>query len=101
MNTGLWIGLLKTVDIVSVSISSATAPDAEKIAMNKLVRNNVDRPISRKSLLSSSIVYIAMEGLKIKRSRAEKIIIEYTGCLIVSINVFLDIVYNLFIFAFL
>jgi len=83
------------------SISCATAPDAEKIAMNKLVRNNVDKPISRKSLLSSSIVYIAIDGLMNSNSRAAMIIMEKMGCLRVSMKVFFAIVNNLFIFKIL
>ena len=60
--------------MVLFSISLATAPEAENIAMNKLVRNNVDKPISRKSLLSSLIVYIAMDGLIKSNSRAAPMI---------------------------
>ena len=70
------MGLLSTVEIVLDSSSSATAPDAENIAMNKLVKNNVDRPISRNSLLSSSIVYIAIDGLMINNNKAAVMIIE-------------------------
>ena len=58
--------------IVLFRNSSATAPEAENIAMNKLVRNNVDNPISRKSLLSSSMVYIAMDGLMKNKKSAAK-----------------------------
>jgi len=74
MNIGRCMGLLMTVIIVLFSISSATAPEAEKIAMNKLVRNNVDKPISRKSLLSSLIVYIVRDGLMKNKSKAATII---------------------------
>ena len=64
------MGFVRTVVIVLFRISSATAPDDEKIAMNKLVKNNVDKPISRKSLLSSSMVYIAKDGLMTNRNKA-------------------------------
>jgi hypothetical protein len=74
MNIGRCTGLLRTVVMVLFSISSATAPEAENIAMNKLAKNNVDKPISRKSLLSSLIVYIVMGGLTININRAVKII---------------------------
>ncbi len=97
MNIGRCTGLLKTVMMVLFSNSLATAPEAEKIAMNKLVRNSVDRPNSRKSLLSSLIVYMARDGLMKSNSRAAAIIIEYIGCLSVSMKVFLAIVNNLFI----
>ena len=72
MNMGRWTGFVRTVMTVLLRSSSATAPEAEKIAMNKLVRNNVDKPISRRSLLSSSIVYMAMEGLTKNKPNAEK-----------------------------
>ena len=49
--------------MVLFSISSATAPEAEKIVMNKLERKSVERPISRKNLLSSISEYIVMDGL--------------------------------------
>jgi len=65
--------------------------------MNKLVRNNVDSPISRKSLLSSLIVYMAMDGLIKSNNRAAAMIMPYIGCLRVSMKVFFDIVNNLFI----
>jgi len=54
----------------------ATAPEAENIAMNKLVRNSVDKPISRKSLLSSLIVYIVRAGLIKNRNKAAIIIMK-------------------------
>jgi hypothetical protein len=76
MNIGRCTGLLRTVVMVLFSISSATAPEAENIAMNKLTKNNVDKPISRKSLLSSLIVYIVMGGLTINKNRAVNIIME-------------------------
>jgi hypothetical protein len=60
--------------MVLFSISSATAPEAENIAMNKLAKNSVDKPISRKSLLSSLIVYIVKDGLMKSRSKAATII---------------------------
>ena len=97
MNIGRCTGLLRTVMMVLSSNSLATAPEAEKIAMNKLVRNSVDRPISRKSLLSSLIVYMARDGLMKSNSRAAAMIMEYIGCLSVSMKVFLAIVSNLFI----
>jgi hypothetical protein len=74
MNMGRCTGLLSTVVIVLFSISSATAPEAENIAMNKLAKNSVDNPISRKSLLSSLIVYIVSDGLMKNRNRAAIII---------------------------
>ena len=74
MNMGRCTGLLNTVVIVLFSISSATAPEAENIAMNKLAKNNVDKPISRKSLLSSLIVYIVSDGLMKNKNRAAIII---------------------------
>jgi hypothetical protein len=43
--------------------------------MNKLAKNSVDNPNSRKSLLSSLIVYIVIEGLMKKSSRAAIMII--------------------------
>jgi hypothetical protein len=61
--------------MVLFSISSATAPEAENIAMNKLVKKSVDNPNSRKSLLSSVIVYIVRDGLMKNKSRAAIIII--------------------------
>ena len=96
IKTGRWTGLVSTVIIVLFSSSLATAPDAEKIEMNKLVKNSVDNPISRKSLLSSLIVYIAMDGLMKSSSKAAATIIPYMGCLRVSMKVFLAIVNNLF-----
>ena len=71
---GRWTGLVSTVMIVLFSISSATAPEAEKIATNKLVRKSVDSPISRSSLLSSSIVYIASDGLNRNKRSADPMI---------------------------
>jgi hypothetical protein len=76
MNIGRWTGLLRTVVIVLLSNSCATAPEAEKIAMNKLVKNNVDNPISRKSLLSSLIVYIVRDGLIKNNNNAAIMIME-------------------------
>jgi hypothetical protein len=73
INIGRWTGLLRTVRIVLSSISLATAPEAEKIPMNKLAKNNVDKPISRKSLLSSLIEYIVTEGLRKNRNSAATI----------------------------
>jgi len=75
MNMGRWTGLLSTVVMVLFSISSATAPEAAKIAMNKLERNNVDKPNSRKSLLSSVIVYMVIDGLMNIKSKDAIIII--------------------------
>ena len=72
INMGRWTGFVRTVMTVLFRSSSATAPEAEKIAMNKLVRNNVDKPISRRSLLSSSIVYMAIDGLTKNKHNAEK-----------------------------
>jgi NAD+--asparagine ADP-ribosyltransferase len=60
--------------MVLFSISLATAPEAENIAMNKLVKNSVDNPISRKNLLSSLIVYIVRDGLIKNKNRAAIII---------------------------
>ena len=60
--------------MVLFSISSATAPEEEKIAMNKLVKKSVDKPISRRSLLSSLMVYIVSDGLMKNRNRAATII---------------------------
>jgi hypothetical protein len=74
MNIGRCTGLLRTVVIVLFSISLATAPEAENIAMNKLVKNNVDKPISRKSLLSSLIVYIVRDGLMKNKNKAATMI---------------------------
>jgi len=74
MNIGRWTGLLRTVVMVLFSISLATAPDAEKIAMNKLARKSVDKPTSRRNLLSSLIVYIVRDGLINNKSRAAIII---------------------------
>jgi len=59
--------------MVLFSSSSATAPDAENIAMNKLLKNSVDNPNSRKSLLSSSIVYIVKDGLIKNKNKAATI----------------------------
>jgi uncharacterized small protein (DUF1192 family) len=75
MNIGRCTGLLRTVKIVLFSISSATAPEAEKIAMNKLAMKSVDNPNSRNSLLSSLIEYIEIDGLTKNSSRAAMIII--------------------------
>jgi hypothetical protein len=75
INIGRWTGLLRTVVIVLFSSSWATAPEAENIAMNKLVKNSVDNPISRKSLLSSLIVYIVKEGLIKNKNKAATMII--------------------------
>jgi hypothetical protein len=83
--------------IVLFCSSSATAPEAEKIAMNKLVRNNVDSPNSRRSLLSSLIVYIVKDGVTKNNISAATIIMAKMGCLSVSMNVFLAIVNSLFI----
>jgi len=88
MNIGRCTGLVSTVMTVLFSISTDTAPEAEKIAMNKLVRKSVDRPISRRSLLSSSIVYIDNDGLTRKSNRAIKMMTAYTGCRNVSTRVF-------------
>jgi len=66
--------------------------------MNKLVKNSVDNPISRKSLLSSLIVYIVKEGLIKNKNKAARMIMAKTGCLRISMKVFLAIVNNLFIF---
>ena len=74
MNIGRWTGLLKTVWMVLFSISSAIVPEAAKTAMNKLAKNSVDRPNSLRSTLSSSSVYIVMEGLR-KRIRSVIIMI--------------------------
>ena len=62
--------MLRTVRMVLLSISSATAPEAAKIAMNKLAKNSVDNPNSRKSLLSSLIVYIERDGLTTNKNTA-------------------------------
>ena len=70
MNIGRWTGLVSTVRIVLFSISTDTAPEAEKIATNKLVRKSVESPISRSSLLSSSMVYIDNDGLTRSSSKA-------------------------------
>ena len=96
MNIGRWTGLVRTVIIVLFSNSLATAPEAENIEMNKLVKNNVDNPISRKSLLSSLIVYIVKDGLMNSKNRAATMIMAYTGCLSVSMKVFFAIVNNFF-----
>ena len=79
MNIGRWTGLVSTVMIVLFSISTDTAPEAEKIATNKLVKKSVESPISRSSLLSSSIVYMASEGLTTNSSSAVAIMTAYTG----------------------
>ena len=42
--------------------------------MNKLVKKSVDNPISRKSLLSSLIVYIVREGLRKNNNKAATMI---------------------------
>jgi hypothetical protein len=64
MNIGRCTGLVTTVMMVLLSISSATAPEAANIEMNKLVRKSVDKPISRKNLVSSSSEYIVSEGIR-------------------------------------
>jgi len=60
--------------MVLFSISSATAPEAANIAMNKLVRKSVDNPNSRKSLLSSLSVYIVSDGHIKSKKRAATMI---------------------------
>ena len=57
------MGFDKVVKMVFVSISSVIAAEAEKIAMNNPERKSVDRPISLRSLLSSSRLYIVSDGL--------------------------------------
>jgi hypothetical protein len=71
IKVGLPIGFESTVVIVLLSISSVNADVAENIAMNKPDRTSVERPISRSILMSSSIVYMAIEGLK-KNKNSEK-----------------------------
>ena len=71
MKTGRGMGFESTVVIVFDSISSVIAPEAEKIAMNKPDKKSVERPISRRSFMSSSRVYIVIEGLRMNKSRAE------------------------------
>lgn len=74
MNIGRLTGFESTVVMVLFSISSATAPEAANIAMNKLVRNSVDNPNSRKSLLSSLRVYIVSDGHIKSKKRAATMI---------------------------
>ena len=50
-------------------------PDAEKIATNKLVKNSVDKPISRRNLLSSLMEYIVREGVMRNSSNAAVMIV--------------------------
>ena len=45
-------------------VSSEIAAEAEKIAMNNPVKNNVDRPNSRSILRSSSMEYIEIDGAR-------------------------------------
>ena len=89
------MGLARMVMIVLLSISSVTAPEAENIAMNNPERKSVDNTISLRNLLSSLIEYIVRDGLISMSRRAARIIIAYTGCLIVSVRVFPAIVSNL------
>jgi hypothetical protein len=63
MNIGRDSGLVTTVRMVLLSISSATAPAEAKIETNKLVKNSVDKAISRRNLLSSSSEYIVSGGI--------------------------------------
>ena len=50
-------------EILAANAADCKAAEAEKIAVNNPVRNSVDKPNSRSSLLSSSSVYIVSEGL--------------------------------------
>ena len=74
MNAGRVTGFERTVVIVFVSISSVTADEAVNIAMNKPVKNSVERPISRSNLMSSSRVYMVIDGLIMNSSSAEAMI---------------------------
>jgi hypothetical protein len=71
IKVGLEIGFESTVVMVFDSISSVTAAVAEKMAMNKPERNSVDRPNSRRSFISSSMVYIDIDGAMMNEKSAQ------------------------------
>jgi hypothetical protein len=55
------------------SISSVMAPVEAKTAMNKPARKSVDSPNSRRSIISSSSVYMLTAGAKSIKSREKTI----------------------------
>ena len=70
---GRLMGLERTVVMVPDSISSVIAPVEAKTAMNKPARKSVDSPNSRRSIISSSSVYMLTAGAKSIKSREKTI----------------------------
>ena len=70
---GRLMGLESTVVIVPDSISSVMAPVEAKTAMNKPARKSVESPNSRRSIMSSSRVYMLTAGAKSIKSREKMI----------------------------
>lgn len=70
---GRLIGLESTVVMVPDSISSVMAPVEAKTEMNKPARKSVESPNSRRSIMSSSRVYMLTAGARSIRSREKMI----------------------------